>query len=80
MVLKWFKMEHGDGVLTDVVQASKGPHSLYVDKMEAEQVLAAIEELPVLFREVILLREYEDLSYQELASVLGCPIVQLCHV
>jgi RNA polymerase sigma-70 factor (ECF subfamily) len=68
------QMELGDGVVTDVVQASKGPHNLYVDKMEAEQVRAAIEELPILFREVILLREYEDLSYQEMASVLDCPI------
>ena len=68
------QMELGDGVVTDVVQASKGPHNLYVDKMEAEQVRAAIEELPILFREVILLREYEDLSYQEIASVLDCPI------
>ena len=35
---------------------------------------AAIQELPVEFREIILLREYEDLSYQEIASVLDCPI------
>ena len=52
------QMELGDGVVTDVVQASKGPHNLYVHKMEAEQVRAAIEELPILFREVILLRQY----------------------
>ena len=26
------------------------------------------------FREIILLREYEDLSYQEIASVLNCPV------
>jgi len=67
-------MELGDGVVTSVVQASKGPHNLYVDKMEAEQVRAAIEELPIQFREVLLLQEYEDLSYQEMTSVLDCPI------
>jgi RNA polymerase sigma-70 factor, ECF subfamily len=37
-------------------------------------VRAAIQELPADFREIILLREYEDLSYQEIASVLDCPI------
>jgi RNA polymerase sigma-70 factor (ECF subfamily) len=42
--------------------------------VEAEQVRAAIQELPVDFREIILLREYEDLSYQEIASILGCPV------
>jgi hypothetical protein len=33
----------------------------------------AIQQLPVEFREIILLREYEELSYQEIAVVLGCP-------
>jgi RNA polymerase sigma-70 factor (ECF subfamily) len=42
--------------------------------METEQVRAAIQKLPVEFREIILLREYEDLSYLEIASVLDCPV------
>jgi RNA polymerase sigma-70 factor (ECF subfamily) len=42
--------------------------------VEAEQVRAAIQELPVDFREIILLREFEGLSYQEIASVLNCPV------
>jgi RNA polymerase sigma-70 factor (ECF subfamily) len=42
--------------------------------LEAEQVRAAIQELPVEFREIILLREYEDLSYREIASILHCPL------
>jgi RNA polymerase sigma-70 factor (ECF subfamily) len=37
-------------------------------------VRAAIQKLPEEFREIILLREYEDLSYQEIASVLDCPV------
>lgn len=35
----------------------------------------AIQQLPVEFREIILLREYEELSDQEIAVVLGCPEV-----
>ena len=57
-----------------VVETSKDPHALYVSKRECEQVREAIQHLPVDFREVILLREYEELSYQEIASVLGCPV------
>jgi RNA polymerase sigma-70 factor (ECF subfamily) len=57
-----------------LVEPSKGPHALYVSKLEYEQVRKAIQQLPVDFREVILLREYEELSYQEIASVLGCPV------
>jgi RNA polymerase sigma-70 factor (ECF subfamily) len=29
--------------------------------------------LPVDFREIILLRELEELSYQEIATILDCP-------
>ena len=55
------------------VEPSKDPHSLYISKVEREQVREAIQQLPVEFREIILLREYEELSYQEIAVVLGCP-------
>src|SRR5258707_6209056 len=68
------EIEVEDGVANTIAEPSKDSHELYVSKMEAEQVRAAIQELPVEFREIILLREYEDLSYQEIASVLDCPV------
>jgi RNA polymerase sigma-70 factor (ECF subfamily) len=37
-------------------------------------VRAAIQKLPVDVREIILLREYEELSYLEIANVLECPV------
>jgi len=64
----------GDGAADNIPERSKDSHDLYVSKMEAEQVRAAIQELPLDFREIILLREYEELSYQEIASVLDCPV------
>ena len=64
----------GDGVYNSIVEPSKNSHDLYVSKMETQQVQAAIQELPMQFREIILLREYEELSYQEIASILDCPI------
>jgi RNA polymerase sigma-70 factor, ECF subfamily len=63
-----------DGVANSIAEPSKDAHDLYVSKMEAEHVRAAIQELPVESREIILLREYEDLSYIEIASVLDCPV------
>jgi RNA polymerase sigma-70 factor (ECF subfamily) len=68
------ELEVGDGVANSLVEKSKDSHDLYVSKLEAEHVRAAIQELPEDFREIILLREYEDLSYQEIASVLDCPV------
>jgi RNA polymerase sigma-70 factor (ECF subfamily) len=37
-------------------------------------VRAALEQLPVDFREVVVLREIEGLSYKEIAAVVGVPI------
>jgi RNA polymerase sigma-70 factor, ECF subfamily len=68
------EIEAGDGGANNIVEPSKNSHDLYVSKLEAEQVRAAIQKLPVEFREIILLREYEDLSYREIASVLHCPL------
>jgi len=55
------------------VETSKDPHALYVSKVEREQVREAIQQLSKEFREIIVLREYGELSYQEIANVLGCP-------
>ena len=55
------------------VEPSKEPYALYISKVEREQVHEAIQQLPVEFREIILLREYEELSHQEIAVVLWCP-------
>jgi len=52
----------------------KDPYSVLVSKIDREQVRQAIQQLPVEAREIILLREFEELSYQEIADVLGCPI------
>jgi RNA polymerase sigma-70 factor (ECF subfamily) len=68
------ELDLGDNIANSIAEPSKNSHDLYVSKMEAEQVRAAIQELSVEFREIILLREYEDLSYQQIASVLDCPV------
>ena len=59
---------------TDPVDPAKDAHTVYVGKVEREQVRAAIQQLPVEFREIIILREYEELSYHEIAALLACPI------
>jgi RNA polymerase sigma-70 factor, ECF subfamily len=61
-------------VADSVVEPSRNSHDLYVSKIETGQVRAAIQELSVEFREIILLREYEELTYQEIASILKCPV------
>lgn len=50
------------------------PEALVMQRQTVERVHQAIDGLPVEFREVIVLRELEGLSYKEIASVAGIPI------
>jgi RNA polymerase sigma-70 factor (ECF subfamily) len=54
-------------------KSSKDPLFLYLAKVKQADVRNAIEELPAVYREVIVLREFEELSYHEIAQVLNCP-------
>lgn len=49
------------------------PEQLLLQKAEKGRVDAAIGKLPPIFREVLILRELEDLSYEEIARVAGIP-------
>ena len=55
------------------VEPGRDPHALYVSKVESARVRQALENLPEDAREIILLREFAELSYEEIADVLRCP-------
>jgi len=57
-----------------VVETSEDPLARYVRKTERERLTEAIEQLPPEFREIVVLREFEDLSYLEIAAILDCPV------
>jgi RNA polymerase sigma-70 factor (ECF subfamily) len=65
--------EPGGGVREFADKSSKDPLFLYLSKVKQEDVRKAIDELPAVYREVIVLREFEELSYEEIAQVLDCP-------
>jgi|SRR5579872_1279235 RNA polymerase sigma-70 factor (ECF subfamily) len=50
------------------------PEALVIQQQAVERAHRAIEELPADFREVVVLRELEGLSYKEIAEVIGTPI------
>ena len=50
------------------------PETILIDRASREIVQAAIEELPVAYREVLLLCEMEEMSYQEIAATVAIPI------
>jgi RNA polymerase sigma-70 factor (ECF subfamily) len=43
-------------------------------KLLVSEVRAAVDSLPVIWREIIVMRDMEDLSYAEIATILGCPV------
>jgi RNA polymerase sigma-70 factor (ECF subfamily) len=53
---------------------SRNPESIMLAAAHSETVRKAIEELPPEFREVIILREMEDLSYKEIADIASIPV------
>jgi RNA polymerase sigma-70 factor (ECF subfamily) len=50
------------------------PETILMNRSNSQLVEHAIEDLPVHYRETLLLCEVEDMSYQEIAEILSIPI------
>ncbi len=50
------------------------PETLLIEQSNREMVQQALEHLPVPFREILLLCEVEEMTYQEIAETLAIPI------
>jgi len=50
------------------------PESILIETADRETVQQALTDLPVHFREILLLCEVEEMSYQEIAETLAIPI------
>lgn len=57
-----------------VAQDVNTPESMLLSKQVALAVNEAVEALPEELRTAITLREMEGLSYEEIATLMGCPI------
>jgi RNA polymerase sigma-70 factor (ECF subfamily) len=66
---------HGDEQLPGWFDDSgNDPETLAVRRDEIHLVHRALAALPVAFREVLVLRELEDMSYRDVATVIGVPV------
>jgi RNA polymerase sigma-70 factor (ECF subfamily) len=54
--------------------ASGTPESLLLSRADHQLLQDALAQLPLHFREVLLLCDIEEMSYQEIAETLGTPI------
>jgi RNA polymerase sigma-70 factor (ECF subfamily) len=55
-------------------QDRETPESDVVRRLDGETVRELLAQLPDQFREVLVLREINDLSYREIADVVGVPV------
>ena len=62
------------GIDDEVLASDDEADGRAIRTSEQQRVTRAVESLPVEFREVIVLREVEELSYKEISEIVGVPI------
>lgn len=50
------------------------PEQAFFDRMLSDEVLKAVDALPVDFRMVVVLADLQEFAYKEIAEILGCPV------
>ncbi len=71
--------KHELGTISDqeiekIQDGAPNPEALLVKDTDHQEVMKAIGDLPVEFREALILRELEEMSYKEIADVLDVPL------
>jgi RNA polymerase sigma-70 factor (ECF subfamily) len=64
--------EHGS--VDEVRSQLEPPETAFARAEEFRELYARLAGLPVEYREVVVLRELEELSYKEIATVVGVPV------
>ena len=63
-----------DDDLHEIESKDLNPEALLLQSADTQMVRQALEDLPVEFREVLVLRELEEMSYREIASTTDLPL------
>jgi RNA polymerase sigma-70 factor (ECF subfamily) len=84
--LDWIKAHRSESWMSEVKEDAQGarvdpervdqhdPEILLLQQREVERVRSTVEHLPEPFRETLVLRELEELSYKEIAVLTCAPI------
>ncbi len=62
-----------DGPVVTVID-TQTPEAILIDRSNRALLESAMDELPVHYREILLLCEVEEMSYQEIAETIAVPI------
>ena len=63
-----------DDELEEIESEDLDPEALLQQSADTQMVRRALEELPVEYREVLVLRELEEMSYKEIAGITDLPL------
>jgi RNA polymerase sigma-70 factor (ECF subfamily) len=66
--------QEGEPFEWGVDPAAADPEATAIEKADREMLSRAIAALPIEFRDVLILRELEDLSYKQIAGITESPI------
>ncbi|HEX3498404.1 MAG TPA: sigma-70 family RNA polymerase sigma factor [Stellaceae bacterium] len=66
--------EHEERTVAAQGAAPNDPETLLLQRLDSELLNRLIDKLSTPYREILVLREIEDLSYREIAEVLALPI------
>jgi RNA polymerase sigma-70 factor (ECF subfamily) len=61
-------------VSTEQVRALHEPERDFFGKLLSDEVVEALDQVPVDFRMVVILADIQDFSYKEIAEIVGCPV------
>jgi RNA polymerase sigma factor (sigma-70 family) len=79
--MTWLKRNRNAGAtigfeeaLEDPIERSPDPEERLLISCDRQQVRQALEQLPLEFRDAVVLREMEGLSYKEISVTIGVPL------
>jgi RNA polymerase sigma-70 factor (ECF subfamily) len=63
----------GDGATHELASSDESDHRA-IQRSERARIARAVAALPVEYRELIVLREVQELSYKEISNIIGAPL------
>jgi RNA polymerase sigma-70 factor, ECF subfamily len=65
---------HARVISPDATQRAEDPETHFINNLMSDEVLQALDALPVDFRMVVVLSDLQEFSYKEIAEILECPV------
>jgi RNA polymerase sigma-70 factor (ECF subfamily) len=65
---------HERFISRDATELAANPEQYFFDRLLSDDVLSAVDGLPLDFRLVVILADLQEFSYKEIAEILACPV------